>query len=309
MYIIGQGAVTALGHDAERTVASLRSGLDGIEELSFTGASGADLRGVPVRGFGAGLGIAMRYQSLAVAALRPCIEVLRAAEPKQPIIFLGLPRSDRPGVPVGLAAALQTSLEREFDLPRGAVRTIEEGRVSTFMALSHAQTALGGGSEACIVGGVDCLVDPRSLTDLSAAGHIAEEYDGFFPGEGAAFVCVGTRSDRGVWGQRPARIAGFGMTRENADGTAEQPLLGTAVREALREATRKAGLAEPDVGVYINAVNGTRSEFEDDAFAQTKFFLSPREQLEIWHLASSVGEAGAAYGALALIWATAAAEL
>jgi 3-oxoacyl-[acyl-carrier-protein] synthase-1 len=309
MYIVGQGAVTALGHDAGRTVASLRAGLDAFVELLFSGVSGNDLKAVPVRGFAEGLGGAAPYESLAIAALRQCIDKLRQLEPKNPIVFLGLPRQDRPGVPRGLAAVVQARLEREFNLPRTAFRVIEEGRVSAFMGLRHAEEMMRAGVEACVVGGVDCLVNAWSLKGLSEQGRVMETYDGFFPGQGASFVCLSRRRDTGVWGGAAARISGVGIADEPKKGTAEDPILGDAVREALKIATTQAQLTEPDLGVYINSVNGTRSEFEDDALAQSKFFRTPREHLEIWHVASYLGETGAAYGAVALMWAAAAAEL
>jgi 3-oxoacyl-[acyl-carrier-protein] synthase-1 len=224
-------------------------------------------------------------------------------------VFLGLPRRDRPGVPQGLAAVVQARLEREFDLPRAAIRVIEEGRVSTFMGLRHAEEVMRSGVEACIVGGVDCLINPSSLRGLSAQGRVMEEYDGFFPGQGASFVCVSRRRDVGVWGGTPARISGVGIVDEIRKGTADDPILGHAVREALNIATTQAQLSEADLGVYINSVNGARAEFDDDALAQVKFFRSPRDYLEIWHVASYLGEIGAAYGAVALMWAAAAAEL
>src|SRR6185312_11039218 len=49
------GAVTALGHDVERTVASLRSGLDAFKEIPFWGGTGEDLKAAPIVGYAEGI--------------------------------------------------------------------------------------------------------------------------------------------------------------------------------------------------------------------------------------------------------------
>jgi 3-oxoacyl-[acyl-carrier-protein] synthase-1 len=309
LFIQGQGAITALGHDAVRTVASLRGGLDGLVKIPFAGALGLDLRAAPVRGYAEGILGAARFGALAAKALRECLATVPPEEADGVLVILGLPPPERPGLPADLAYSVPASLEAKLGLPARSVRVVAGGRTAVFAALREASSALESGVRACIVGGVDSLVIPETLRGLCAQGLIAEEYDGFFPGEAAAFVRVGRSNGLGPWGRPAAAILGVGEATEPADGTAAAPLVGLGMSRAMRSAMLDAGRPEAAVGMCINAVNGARSLFEDEAHARVRFLKSPRERMESWHLASHLGETGAAYGALALIWAAAAFEL
>ena len=73
LYIVAAGAITALGHDALHTVASLRSGLDRFKEIPFLGESGDNLQVARVEGYAEALGGIHRYVALALKALRSCL--------------------------------------------------------------------------------------------------------------------------------------------------------------------------------------------------------------------------------------------
>lgn len=310
LYIVAAGAITALGHDARRTIASLRSGLDHFKEIPFSGVSEQDLQAAPIEGYAEGLAGMYRYEALALKALRPCLEGLSPDERGRTVVFLGLPRPDRPGVTDNLATALKRKLASTLEVPPEAVHPVPLGRASVFLSLKKAQAILQRtGLHACVVGGVDSLVNGDSLRELSKAGLLKEEWDGFIPGEAAAFVRVTRAPGIGCWGRSAVVIAGVGTATETANGTAANPLVGVGVRAAFQSAMKDAGLPESGVHLCINDVNGARSAFEDEASGWIRFFRSPREHLEVWHPASYLGETGAAVGAIELIWGSAALEL
>jgi 3-oxoacyl-[acyl-carrier-protein] synthase I len=305
LYVVGSGAVTALGLDAPRTVASLRGGHSGLVELRFEGVTGQDLKAAPVRGFAEGLMGLARLEALAHRALEECLRSLKEPFPGPPIVYLGLRESDSE-----LATRLTERLEARFSWKPGTIYTLTSGRTSVFAALKHAHKALESGARGCIVGGVDSLVGPSELRSLSERGLLAEEYDGFYPGEAAAFVALSRRPAVGAWGRKAAAlVTGVGEAEETADGSSSAPLVGVGMSTAMRRALSDAQTTEAAIGLFINAINGTRSEFEDEAHARIRLLRTPRKELTTWHVASHLGETGAAYGALALIWASAALDL
>jgi 3-oxoacyl-[acyl-carrier-protein] synthase-1 len=309
VHLVDCGAITAIGHDAPRTVASLRSGLEGFTELSFLGKSGAQLKGAPVRGYAEGLLGYARYEALAIRALRPLVERIPASERRFATVIVGLPHRDRPGVPVGLAKALCTALADRLGLDPARVLSMEEGRTSVFAGLEHPGFLEDEGSHP-IIGGVDVLTDPAALEGLSERGELKEEWDGYLPGEAAAFVRLSSRRGPGYWGRPASRIAGIGLGVERATGSSDDPVVGRGLTQALRAAAADANITDNDIGLRINDLSGMRVGFEDDGMAYARFYRTIGQRvIDVWHLGSYVGETGAAAGALALIWAAAAVEL
>jgi 3-oxoacyl-[acyl-carrier-protein] synthase I len=307
--LVDCGAITAVGHDAVRTVASLRAGIEGFADLPFAGVSGIELKGAPVVGYAEGLLGYPRYEALALRALQPIIERIPVAERRLVTVIVGLPRRDRAGVPHGLAKALCLALAHRLGLDPSRVLSIEAGRASVFSALTH-PGFLDDPQAYPIVGGVDVLTDPIALAELSAAGELKEEWDGYFPGEAAAFVRLSSRRMPGYWGRPASEIVGIGLANEPAAGTADDPVIGVGLTRALAAAAADAGIDDGRIGLRVNDMNGTRVAFEDDAMAYTRFYRTRNEAvLDVWHLGSYLGETGAAAGALELIWAGAAAEL
>lgn len=310
VYVHACGAVTGLGLDALHCVASLRAGLDAYFVAPFWGEAEQDLQLAAIRGYADGLLGVERYEALALRALVPALDGLSQHERSSALVFVGLPLPTRPGVPARLARQLLPRLAERLELAPANFGAIEAGRASTILGLEQALAACAQG-RACVIGGVDCLVNPSSLAGLSREGMLKEEWDGFIPGEGAAFVRVGRQPGPGMFGGSAVRVAGVGVADEPADGSTAQPLVGVGVRRAFERAAASAGVNEAQIELCVNDVNGARAAFEDEAFGWIRFFRSarPRGYLEVWHVASFAGELGAAAGAMGLIWAAAALEL
>ncbi len=309
LYVVGVGAVTPLGFDALRTLASLRSRLDAFRTLSVVGESGKELVAARVSGYAEATHGARRYAAFAVAALKEALGDLPRGEWRRVVVFLGLPRASRPGAPAGLAPIVCAAVSDQLGIARENIRAVTAGRVSAHLSLAEARLLCDRGVP-CLVGGVDTLSDSASLVALSKAGKLKEDWDGFIAGEGAAFVRVSGRPGNGAWGRAAPEITGLGWATETADGSAEHPLVGVAVNQAVRDAARDAGVTDADFDLRINDVNGERASFEDDSFGFVRFFRTPRSSyLEVLHPSSYLGEMGAAGGGIALLWAAANLEL
>lgn len=309
MFVTKAGACTCVGLDVERTIASLRAGQDGFQELPLWGNAKIDLLGAPIRGFAEGVSGADRYVALALRALAPCFEAPDPSDGPVRAVLVGLPLPGRVGVPPGLATYVRDAIARAHGLPVESVATFSAGRVGVLHALVEARRLMGQGVGTCVVGGVDTWLDPPLLQHLSDTGALKEKWDGLIPGEAAAFVRLSRRSKRGGWGGTAAIVTGLGLVQEPATGTKDDPLVGVGVAAAFRNAVADAGHAEADVQLCINAVNGERTAFEDESYGWVRYFRSRRDHLEVWHVASYLGETGAAVGALELVWASAALEL
>lgn len=312
LHIRAGGAVTPLGLDLDTTVASLRAGLDRFQEVPFAGETGLDLKVSRIAGFLEGVPTLARYEALAVQAIEPCLRGLDAAQRATTAVLIGLPWEDRPGVPEHLAVHLRRHVAERLRLDERAVRCVHGGRTVVMQLLAQADGALRSGRlSGCVVGGVDCLVNAHTLRGLcDAGGQVKEDWDGFIPGEAAAFVHVQADAPpHGPWGGAAACISGIGQAHERADGSAQAPWVGAGLSAAYRAAIQAAGVAERQIDLLVNDLNGNRMAFEDAGYAHVRFFRSPRHHLETWHVASYLGETGAAAGALELLWAASAMEL
>jgi len=309
MFVTKAGACTCVGLDVERTLASLRAGQDGFQELPLWGNAEIDILAAPIRGYAEGVARAERYVALALRALQPCFEAPDPLDGPVRAVLVGLPLPSRVGVPPGLATYVRDAIARTHRLPVESVATFSTGRVSIVHALIEARRLMGQGMGTCVVGGVDTWLEPALLQHLSNTGTLKEEWDGLIPGEAAAFVRLSRRARRGGWGGAAALVTGLGLVQEQATGTKEDPLVGVGVAAAFRNAVADAGHAEADVQLCINAINGERTAFEDESYGWVRYFRSRRDHLEVWHVASYLGETGAAVGALEIIWASASLEL
>lgn len=310
LHVVASGCASALGLDSPRTVASLRAGTRAFRLIPFWGRDEEDLLAAPIRGFAEGITDVERYVALAEHAVRPCWDALPPGVRAQAPIYVGLPVPDRIGVPVELRDRFVALFAARLGARRQQIFPLMQGRTAVFVALRQALIdARQGKLSDVLVGGVDCLVNPSSLRGLSAQGKLKESWDGFIPGEAAAFLRLSTAGQLGSWGGQPAGVRGCGIAIDEADGTAENPRVGVGVCAAMRSAVEDAGVSEPAVNFWHNDVSGARADFEDAAMGFARFFRAPRDSIPMSHLASFLGETGAAAGALALLWASASTEL
>jgi len=310
LFLRSAGLVTSLGSDVDSTIASMRAGFDAFRIVPYQDLGGNDMQASPIVGFADGLGGLPRYLALAERSFEECLRDAHPLRREEVALVVGLPQESRPGAPPELAAVLSERLARLLRIPRGAVLVLPHGRVSTFHGLLRARELLSTGRfSACIVGGIDVLTNGASLSGIAAARKGKEEPDSIIPGEAAAFICVSAAAGPSRWGDECSRVAGIGIANEPATGTAQDPIIGKGLNRALKAAMQEAGLPDVAVHVHINDVNGSRIEFEDDAMALARFFRSPHHEYHVWHVASHLGETGAACGAVELIWAQAAIEL
>jgi 3-oxoacyl-[acyl-carrier-protein] synthase-1 len=178
-------------------------------------------------------------------------------------------------------------------------RTIPLGRAASLMAIEAGMKALEeGNAPAVIVGGVDTFLDLKLLAELDAEDRILgpKVADGFIPGEGAAFLVL---KPQGAAADGPPVLA-LGATSLPDPGHryGSEPAKGEGLAKTL-EALR-AGLSPPPppVNATFAGFNGENFDAKMWGVARLRHtdFFTPAMTMQ--HPASSIGDTGAACGAI-----------
>jgi 3-oxoacyl-[acyl-carrier-protein] synthase-1 len=255
-----------------------------------------------------------RLVELLVPALRECVASARVgAMPSQGavVLYLGLDNAE-PGA-AAVASLAEHALERILRAEgwsaapgSGAkVVPIAAGRAAALVALARAAADLREGRAAlAIVGGVDSLVRPEVAEHLERTGRLKgpQRPHGVSPGEAAAFICVETALRAAARGAPTlARVLGFAVTAEPTVGT-DEPNQARGLTHALREARRGA---EPFKAppLFVCDLNGDRYRAMEWGFASMRAYHDLHGDEDVWHPADSIGDSGAASGAVCLVWA------
>jgi 3-oxoacyl-(acyl-carrier-protein) synthase len=305
--IIGYGTVTAVGFGAAQTCAAIRAGLAGFRSCGFW---------LPRRRFTPLTGASVPYDVPAWAEPPPdrlarmagdaVSECLREAglDPDETPILLGV--RQRPGGATARSpyesSLLQSLAARLGGTPHPDSALLSDGRCTIATALIAASRLLETGRVgACIVGGVDSFLTYEDIErdDRLARLKNPDNSRGFIPGEAAAVVAVTASPGPG----RTPRILAVGLGREdpgrsaNGDGYPT----GRGMRAALAAAASAAGLEDRDFSFRVVDLNGEAYGAQDSILGAHRFYRHPRPAIPAVLPAASVGETGAAAGALGVL--------
>jgi 3-oxoacyl-[acyl-carrier-protein] synthase I len=304
LLVLGMGAVTAIGLTAAQSCAGVRARVGGFREATLL---------APPRQPGLAASIAARsilkvgaedwLTNLGVRAIAECLEG-HDVDPSATALLLTLPDQYRQhaavarGAPV-LLRAVGARLGMVF---HPASRAVEQGRAGTLAALAIARQLLEQGSvKHCVAAGVDSLVNRRDAERLSAAGRLHEQGNpqGAVPGEGAGALLL---SLSGSGEHAPiAQVLGVGVDREEDSALGERHAVGQGLASALTKAVRDAACAESQISFRVSDMNGERYHAHDSMLAVNRFYRTRRERLTVWYPAMSLGDLGAAAGAVNVI--------
>jgi 3-oxoacyl-[acyl-carrier-protein] synthase-1 len=178
--------------------------------------------------------------------------------------------------------------------------TVPAGHAGTQQALALADQLFGARAiDECIIGGVDSLLNERDLERLTAAHRLGSPTGQVaVPGEAAAFVRLRPAAPKGV---AIARILGSGLAQEVDAVDGERWSQGRGLEAALAAATNAAGVPEANLSLRISDMNGERYKAWETVLSEFRFYRTQRPALPTWYPAASVGDVGAASGALQLV--------
>jgi 3-oxoacyl-[acyl-carrier-protein] synthase-1 len=214
-------------------------------------------------------------------------------------IFTGLPQLD--GAESPWLANFHRLLGQMANVPidLAASRTIPLGRAAALMAIEAGMQALEhDNAKAVIVGGVDSFLDLKLLAELEAEGRILgpRVMDGFIPGEGAAYLVL---KPPGAAAAGPPILA-LGATSLPDPGHryGSEPAKGEGLAKALEALRAGLGSTPPPVNTTFAGFNGENFDAKMWGVARLRHtdFFAPTMSMQ--HPASSIGDTGAASGAI-----------
>lgn len=305
LYIAGRGAVTPAGLSALQTLPAIRANLSALDGWTDDEGESITVARIPSsakirRTEGAWLvNLAARAAREALGTDDPGAAAATALLITPPEAFRSHPAFE--DIPArNFLAAVIGATGLKF---HPASRAVDGGAAACIGLIERAQTVMEEeGAAQVLLGGVDSLVNDTDIARLGQAGRLKgpDNAQGLVPGEAAAFVRL-TREP----GHGPvvAVIHGIGTARETDSALSDRYSQGRAMLGALRAATTGTGAAEPDIAFVISNGNGERYDGWEALIARSRFYRTRREQLVVAYPAMTVGDIGAAGGALALMLA------
>jgi 3-oxoacyl-[acyl-carrier-protein] synthase I len=301
--IVMTGAVTSVGLDAAQTCAAIRAGLARFSAVRPLPPPEEPLLGaaVPARRH-VKSSPTVWLANLAARALRECLRP-GGERGGRVALLLVVPEPARrhPAFdtidPESFRASLGKYLGQDFH-ERSC--TVPAGHAGTQQALALADQLFGARAiDECIIGGVDSLLNDRDLERLTAAHRLGSPSGQVaVPGEAAAFVRLRPAAPKGV---AIARILGSGLAQEIDAVDGERWSQGRGLEAALAAATNAAGVPEANLSLRISDMNGERYKAWETVLSEFRFYRTQRPALPTWYPAASVGDVGAASGALQLV--------
>jgi 3-oxoacyl-[acyl-carrier-protein] synthase-1 len=307
VYVTGFGCVTAAGLNAPQTLAAIRASLSAFEEIDLIDPMGATqvVARIPThhhlrRTNGDWL------VNLAVRAIREALGTDDPGVAGATALLVTLPESFREH-PAFEDIAARDFLAAVIDAAgtrfHPASRAIAGGAAASVGLIERALALMEEeGAAQVLLGGVDSLVNDVDLARLGKAGRLKgnDNPQGLVPGEAAVFVRLMREP-----GREPAvaAIHGIGTAQETDSVLSERYSQGRAMLGALRDAVTGSGPSEPDIDFVVSNGNGERYQGWEMLIARPRFYRTRRELMATAYPAMTVGDIGAAGGALALMLA------
>jgi 3-oxoacyl-[acyl-carrier-protein] synthase-1 len=303
MYIVASGLVCPVGLNASAACAAMRAKISAFHELPYHDNQGEPIVGATVPCVDAFPRRAPQLVELLVKALAGLLDSQKASGWDNVPLLVGLAEPDRPGGRADLAGSIAAQVQHDLNVrfhPRHS-RAYASGHTSAFEALAAARQLLEDSRiPACLVCGVDSLIDARTLVWLDRNFRLKTpaNRDGLIPGEAAAAVLLRARpSTSGA-----TEVAGLGFGKEKAHILSGEPLLGLGLTEAVRMALAEARLGLHEIDGRFSDVTGELYGFKELPLVEGRLMRVVRKREQpLWHWAELVGDSGAAAGVLQLV--------
>lgn len=304
VYVATAEMLTSVGANAASTAAAVNAGISGVAESPFVNRQLKSIKMAMVpekilptlkpdlqkRNLPARHTRLLQLASIALTQLK-----LPAQEPLP--LFLALPE-DLPGMEYQVKGNFirHLILQSEIELNLEQSRVAKVGRAGGLMAIEAAYEYFqNSGHDYLLIGGVDTYYDHNLLARLDAEDRLLLEgsADGFFPGEGAAFVLLASERVKNNLPFPHIRLAKPGISEEPGHRYSDQAYLGAGLSAAVKQAL--ASVAEPINTLWTSMIyDGFGQKEFGVALTRASDKLSP--DLEIHHPVDCLGDMGAAMG-------------
>ncbi len=305
--VIGSGIVTPVGGSAATTAAAVAAGISAIEETGVLSKQQAPVKMARVLD-GALPDIhealkdnelstrQQRLLCLAATALVQLTDILPADQPLP--LYLALPET-LPGYTPPLRGNFIEQLALQSGMPLNVADSLIAGigRAGSFYAIEKAvQYFEQTGNDYLIIGGVDTYWDLRLLASLDAEDrlNVLGVFDGFNPGEGAAFLLLASDRVNTRHIPHPVRLYRPGTAQESGHRYNEAPYRSDGLDAAVKAAIQQAAPAKiQSVWSSMTYESYGAKEF---GVALTRSSAHLADSLDTQHPVDSFGDMGAATG-------------
>jgi 3-oxoacyl-[acyl-carrier-protein] synthase-1 len=178
---------------------------------------------------------------------------------------------------------------------------VATGRAAALMAIEAGIKALEQGlAQTVIVGGVDSFLDLKLLAELDAEGRILgpRVKDGFIPGEGAAFLVLKPQAQAAAGAGPPILALAAASMPDPGHRYGTQPAKGEGLAKTIELLRACLASPPPPVNMTFAGFNGENFDAKLWGVARLRHtdFFTPTMSMQ--HPASSIGDTGAASGAI-----------
>lgn len=297
--------ITAVGHDAPMTAASVRAGVSRFFEFDqYPDREGNPVTVACISGISDGRDTVERMGEIVGICLGNLLAGYfggSARKARQVHLFLGVASEERPGPRYGerCRRSLREILEKWAVKP--VVETLPMGNASCAYALAEAGRILEKNPDTlCIVGAVDSMLRASTLDFFEHDGRLKSatygRHQGLIAGEAVSFMVIEDPVRAGQ-SKRPvlARVTGIGLSEESDPRASGGPGRGTGLTESCRVAL--TGRSEDEILAVFGDLNGENSRAVEWCMAEKNCFQKSNVR-KIWTPANCYGDIGAASGAV-----------
>ena len=311
--ILGVGMMTAVGIGAKQTAASVRAGITRFSETAihdkrfepFVMSILPDEVLPPLEPeVDKIIGITARQSRMLRLAAPAIQEALENVPDIENIpLYLGVPEP-LPGRPKPVDDLFLEHLSAQSGVHFNVAESklFPQGRSAGLFAIENAMQRLASGtSQFVIVGGVDTYVDLYLLGTLDMEGRILGlgTMDGFVPGEGAAFLLLGSPDKSSILSNEPlARIQAVGTGYEEGHRYSEEVYRGDGLAEVFQATFSSDNGSIGKVRTVYAGLNGENFGAKEwgVAYMRNKDYFDDDFRLE--HPVDCFGDPGATLGPL-----------
>jgi 3-oxoacyl-[acyl-carrier-protein] synthase-1 len=307
------GMVTPVGHTAKESCASITAGLSRITESPEFRVPDEKGHLVPakcasVSGITDGQRRFLRHYRMAVRAFTEAIGAANLEEfgLADCGIYLCICESERIKVDSRIQDELILRICKAVDVPDLTSRTqvFSLGHAAVFQALQDAIAHLMRGRiRYAIIGAVDTYLDEATLHWLADINRLKTDrtVNGIIPGEGAAFIVIENKEAAVARGASLlARLDGMATAMEANNIYTDTPCRGDGLTMSLQHTLALLPDRGIDTSVVVCDLNGERYRATEWGLTLSRALGTIRRSPAVWHPASSIGDTGAAAGAINL---------
>lgn len=319
IYIAGIGMVTAVGGNANMTVAAINAGISGYQTSEFISTTGKPITMATVPGevfdqldFDLEQHHKFHRQhariiKMAILAMQDAyVNSCASSKQKAPMpLLLAMPES-RIGVEQMPAEIYIENIIDFADLPidSNKVHRLYNGRSAGLELLALAQRYLfEQGEEFVLIGGSDSPFDNELLGQLEAEGRLLFEgqTDAFALGEGACFILLTKNPEFAKKvNEQFISLSPVGLAKEPGHLTSELPYKGDgldlAFKSALASYVSGENYQSNKIDSIYSSLNGESFWAKEQGVAITRNKKYLDDDFSIEHPADCIGDVGAAMG-------------